>query len=119
MPVKIKPINEIKIRLGIDANGRVQKYFTEQCYKHMDKYVPYDEGNLSTIVDIQPTWITYESEYARYQYLGMRNDGSKPINEANRNRVYHPLASSYWDKKMISAEKEDLEKEMQDYIGGK
>lgn len=117
MPVKIKPISVIKVRLGIDPDGRVQKFLTNTCYKHMDKYVPMDEGNLSTIVDIQPKSITYEMPYARYQYKGMREDGTHIINEANRNRTLHPLATSYWDKKMVSAEMQDVVKEVQDYIG--
>lgn len=111
MPVIMKPTSEIKTRLGIDPNGRVQKFFTNTCYKHMDKYVPFDEGDLSTIVDIQSSWITYEMPYARYQYY--------LVNEENRNRNFHPLATSYWDKHMVSAEMRDIEKEVQDYIGGK
>ena len=113
MPVKIAPANQIKARLGLEVDGRVQKFFTNTCYKHMDKYVPFDEGNLATIVDIQSSWITYEMPYASYQYYGVRKDGTHPINEANRNRNYHPLATSYWDKKMVSAEMQDVVKEVQ------
>ena len=119
MPVTIKPISQIKANLGLKPNGRVQKFFTQTCAIHMDKYVPFDEGNLSTIVDIQPSWITYEMPYAKYQYKGVREDGTHKINEANRNRTYHPLATSYWDKHMVSAEMQDVVKEVQDYIGGK
>ena len=53
MPVNLKPTSEIKARLGLDPNGRVQSFFTNTCYKHMDKYVPMDEGNLRTNVDIE------------------------------------------------------------------
>lgn len=70
MGVVIKPTSVIKVRLGLEPNGRVQKFFTNTCYKHMDKYVPYRDGNLRTIVDIQPDSITYESPYAHAQYVG-------------------------------------------------
>ena len=53
MPVKMKPISVIKARLGIEPNGQVQKFFTNTCYKHMDKYVPLDEGNLRNNVTIR------------------------------------------------------------------
>ena len=76
MPVSIKPTSQIKAKLGIEPNGRVQKFFTNTCYKHMDKYVPMDEGNLRTIVNIEPNYITYESPYAKYQYYGVREDGT-------------------------------------------
>lgn len=114
MPVKMQPTSVIKARLGLEPNGRIQKFFTNTCYKHMDKYVPKDEGNLRTIVDIQPNSITYESPYARYQYYGEREDGShKVINYTT------PGTGPYWDKRMVSSEMQDVVKEVQNYIGGK
>ena len=114
MPVKLKPTSQIKARLGIQPNGRVQKFFTNTCYKHMDKYVPMREGNLRTVVDIQSDSITYESPYAQYQYKGMREDGSRPVKNYTT-----PGTGSYWDRRMVSAEMQDVVKEVQDYIGGK
>lgn len=114
MPVKLKPTSEIKARLGLEPNGRVQKFFTNTCYKHMDKYVPRRDDNLRTIVDIQDDSITYESNYARYQYYGMRKDGSHVVKKYTT-----PGTGSYWDKRMVSAEIQDVVKEVQDYIGGK
>ena len=66
----LKPVSEIKINLGIEPNGRVQKFFTNTCYKHMDKYVPKDAGILREVVDIQADSITYQSPYAHAQYVG-------------------------------------------------
>lgn len=111
MPVKMKPTTQIKARLGLEANGRVQKFFTNTCYKHMDKYVPMDEGNLRTNVDIQDDSITYESPYAHAQYVGFT---SGPV-------VNYTTAGTgpYWDERMVSAEIDDVVKEVQDYIGGK
>ena len=114
MPVKLKPTSVIKARLGIEPNGRVQKYFTKRCYDYMDKYVPQDNGDLRTIVDIQPNSITYEQEYARYQYYGVREDGTHQVQNYTT-----PGTGPYWDKQMVSAEMEDLVKDVQDYVGGK
>ena len=114
MPVKLKPTSVIKARLGLEPNGRVQKFFTNTCYKHMDKYVPQDNGDLRTIVDIQPDSITYESNYARYQYYGVREDGTHQVHNYTT-----PGTGPYWDKRMVSAEMQDVVKEVQDYIGGK
>ena len=114
MPVKLKPTSEIKARLGLEPNGKVQKFFTNTCYKHMDKYVPQRDGNLRTIVDIQADSITYEQEYAKYQYKGISKSG-KPLNYKT------PGTGPYWDKRMVSAEMEQVVQEVQDYInrGGK
>lgn len=118
MPVVMKPTSEIKARLGIEPNGRVQTFFTNTCYKHMDKYVPMSDleskGDLRTIVDIQSDSITYESPYARYQYYGVRADGTHKVKNYTT-----PGTGPYWDKRMVSAEMRDVVKEVQDYIGGK
>ena len=39
MIVKMKPVSVIEARLGIEPNGRVQKFFTNTCYNHMDNKV--------------------------------------------------------------------------------
>lgn len=116
MPVKIQPVSVIKANLGIEPNGRVQKFFTETCYRHMDKYVPMDEGNLRTNVSIANNSITYESPYARYQYYGVREDGSHHVQNYTTAGT-----GTYWDKRMVSAEMQDVAKEVQDYVnrGGK
>jgi len=69
----LKPISEIKANLGIEPNGRAQKFFTNTCYRYMDKYVPKDTGVLREVVNIQPDSITYQSPYAHAQYVGIVN----------------------------------------------
>lgn len=101
MPIKINPTSEIKARLGLEVDGKIQKAFTNNCAKHMDKYVPMDTGQLADY-RIRGTDIIYQQEYAKYQYYGARQDGSRKI--VNRNYSLHPLASSYWDRKMVTAE---------------
>lgn len=120
MSLKMQPTSKIKARLGIEPNGRVQKFFTNTCYKHMDKYVPMSDlesaGNLRTIVDIQPDSITYESLYAEYQYYGMRKDGTHVVKHYTT-----PGTGPYWDRRMVSAEMKDVVEEVQNFVnnGGK
>ena len=133
--MKLKPVNVIKADLGINPGGKVQKFFTDTCKKHMDKYTPYDTGMLRDNVNIETDKITYESPYARYQYYGkkmvMHNGksayyspdygfwserGEKKI-LTNENLNYHtPGTGAYWDKRMVSSEMQDVVKEVQDYI---
>lgn len=114
MSVKMKPTSVIKARLGIEPNGRVQKFFTETCYKHMDKYVPMSNlesaGDLRTIVDIQADHITYQSPYAHAQYVGYTK--GPVVNYTT------PGTGPYWDQRMVSAEMQDVVQEVQDYIDG-
>ena len=140
MSVKMKPVSVIKARLGIEPNGRVQKFFTSTCAKHMDKYVPMRNGDLRSNVDIQADSITYESPYAHYQYEGKKYvmDNGKSAyyspdygfwskkgekkHDSGEKLIYHTAGTGHhWDERMKSAEMQDVIKEVQDYInrGGK
>ena len=110
----LKPISEIKADLGIEPNGKVQKYFTERCYQHMDKYVPKDTGTLRETVVKGTDYIKYNVPYAHAQYIGIVH-GSPVKNYTT------PGTGPYWDKRMVSAEMNDVVKEVQAFInkGGK
>ena len=71
--MKMKPISVIKANLGIEPNGRVQKFFTDTCRRYMDKYIPMDTGMWRQKVDIGTNYISYESPYAHAQYIGVVN----------------------------------------------
>ena len=78
----LRPISEIKADLGIEPNGKVQKYFTERCYQHMDKYVPKDTGALRDTVLKRTDYIKYNMPYAHAQYVGIVH--GTPIKDENR-----------------------------------
>ena len=113
MSVYIDSLGKIKKKLKLDEDGPVQAFMVETCYRHMDKYVPMDIGNLRTVVDINSNSITYESPYAEYQYYGEREDNSHKVENYTT-----PGTGPYWDERMISAEGKDVVKEVQNYIGG-
>lgn len=122
MAFQMNNTSEIKARLGLEPNGRVQKFFTSTCAKHMDKYVPRNEGTLAetVIIDGQPTvnvqadTITYTQLYARYVYNGISKSG-KPLNYQT------PGTGDHWDERMVSAEMHEIIDEVQEYVnrGGK
>ena len=114
MPVKMKPTSVIKARLGIEPNGRVQKFFTNTCYRYMDKYVPKDTGVLRENVTIDSNSITYEQPYAHAQYIGEVNGGTV-VNYTT------PGTGSYWDERMKSADMQNVVAEVQSFVnkGGK
>lgn len=114
MAVEMKPTSVIKARLGLEPNGKVQKFFTNTCYRYMDKYVPKDIGALRETVTIDSNSITYEQSYAHAQYIGEVNGGQVK-------NYTTPGTGPYWDEKMKSAEIEDVIKEVQIFAnrGGK
>jgi hypothetical protein len=137
--VKMKPVSVIKARLGIEPNGRIQKFFTSECAKTMDKYVPYDEGNLADYI-IEGNLIIYQQPYAHYMYEGkvmgpnipIKEDGiitgwfspkdkakhytGKDIDYSKSKARGHNFAGPHWDRRMWSAEKDNIVKRVQNEI---
>ena len=119
--IELNSLNKIIERIGAQPKGPVQKFFTNTCALHMDKYVPARDLILAgTVVqdgvineaNVTEDTITYAQPYARYQYNGERQDGSHKI--VNRTLDKHPLATSYWDRHMVTAEIDDVVDEVQD-----
>lgn len=119
MSVKIKPTSVIKARLGINPKGRVHKFFTAECARQMDRFVPFHKGILAgTVVNggvvtnnVTENTITYDQQYAKVVYYGIRNGKNIIIHKDK-----HADATTYWDKRMWSAKGQDIIKAVQDNI---
>lgn len=109
MAVTIKPTSVILANLKLNPNGEAQRQFTQSCYNHMDKYVPFRPGSglLRTIVDLKPDRIIYQSPYASYQYYGKRKDNTHVIKHWTT-----PGTGPYWNERMKKAEMKKIEKEV-------
>lgn len=107
----LNAISTIKASLGIEPNGRVQKAFTNTCRNHMDKYIPKDTAMLRENITVNIDNIVYKSPYAHAQYIGIVN-GSEVRNYTT------PGTGPYWDKRMVSAEINDVVNEVKRYMGG-
>lgn len=143
MKVTFKPTGVIKVRLGIERYGPVHKNFASNCRDRMNaRYVPKDEENLinTSFVDSNCN-IIYPQPYAHYEFTGKLfvdpNTGkgafyNKDYGFWSRPHVakrptdtslkYHtPGTGPYWNKKMVSAEMDDIVQETEELIrrGGK
>lgn len=103
---------------GRDLN----KHFADLVADYSEEYVPYYEGDLSHYVQTRATedhgTVTYQVPYANAQYTGHWVDANGRehfINEANRCRDFHPLATSYWDKAAWTQYKSVITKELNEY----
>ena len=126
MPVKMAPTSVIKLQLGLEKGGKVEKFATQTCAIHMDKYVPYKEGNLRDY-DIDGNEIIYDTPYAHYMYEGIlyvdpetgsswaRKDVTK-VPTSRKLTFRTPGTGRHWDKRMLSAEKDQVIKEIQEFI---
>lgn len=111
MGIKLKPSKEIISRLQIEEYGPLHKYMAERAMVRMNaKYVPEKNGVLhdTSRVDTSDCSIHYEQQYAGYQYYGQRKDGTHKIVKHTK-----PGTGPYWDKLMMSAEGNDLRKDLE------
>ena len=137
MSVEIKPNSIIEIDLGLEPYGKAHNFFANECISRMNEnYTPFDNGGLvaSSYVDEQCN-IHYDAPYSRYMYYGklmvMENGKgayyspdygfwSKPGAKkflTDRDLIYHKAGTGpYWDKLMVSAEKDEILSVMQDYV---
>lgn len=143
MPVRLKPINIIISDLGLQKSGPVEKFATQTCAIHMDKYVPFDEGNLAKYY-IVGNEIHYDQPYAHYMYEGQvyvdpeYGTGAFPIKDKdgnlkgfysrkgvakvpsgrniNYNKGGHTYAGPRWNERMWSAENGEVIEEIQDFM---
>ena len=115
MSVRVNSLETILKRLNIQRGGPAHAYFTELCYKKMNKFVPMSEGvskgSLRNNVSLTTDSITYESPYASYQFYGRRRDGTHVIKHWTT-----PGTGPRWDKRMISVDINDIAKEVGNYV---
>lgn len=139
--VNMKPISEIETGLGIQNGGPAHAYFTERCADYMREFMPYNEGYLSEKNVVKTVdEITYNSPYAHYMYEGKVMGPNIPIEKtgdlvtkwiSKKPKYYtgkdidysksqaqagHTYAGPYWDKRMWSARKEQIEEEVTKFI---
>ncbi|MGI6068910.1 MAG: minor capsid protein [Blautia sp.] len=138
-----KPL--IKIASEVTGGRDGQLFFANEAARFMDPYVPADNLVLSQKIEItadeKKGVIHYDNPYAHYQWEGelyvdpktgkgafydgerfwSRPDtakvpSGKPLHYSN---FRHPLATSHWDKAMMTARKSDLVRSLNDYLKGR
>ena len=134
---KMNPTSVIKAKLGVNPDGKVQKYFVNRVAQRMDRYVPIRDGNLRKYV-IDGNLIIYNQPYAHYMYKGevygpnipifkdgvivrwispkQKHPTGRPIDYSQSIARGHEYAGPYWDQRMWSAEKDELAKEIQKFV---
>lgn len=138
---EMQPIAQILKNHGLDSNGRVQLYVTNMVNRRLSRYMPFRSGALATKLKYvaSPTEIVVVAPYARYQYYGkvMVNaaTGKGPAlipdvgyrfpkgsnlmvtdRDLEYDRTKNPEAGPFWDRRLMSKEKAQMVKEVQDYI---
>lgn len=96
---------------GLNPNGKAQKYFTNQCINHMDKYIPYRRGGLKNTRIANIDNVVYEMPYARRQFYTNRGNGIDGINHGG-------LRGPHWSNRMWNSEGDEILRDLAELVGG-
>lgn len=125
--------------IGICPDGKVQKIFTSECVKRMDRYTPFDSGILKNTVEVGKDYAIYRTPYARNMYYGIvmvdpvtkaagfkTQDGwksRKGVKKIPSDREYSygngNKRGKLWDRRMWENEKDVITHNVKKAIGGK
>ena len=98
-------------QLMLDINTK----FAFRC----NPYVPYETGKLSS-VNVTKTGVSYNAPYARYQYEGINRYTGGPLHyNPPTHPIFHPLACSHWDQKMLEVEGDNFRADCEELIDRK
>lgn len=123
-------VNNLAGRIKGYIDDKVQRAFTSECARRMDKYIPFSQGTLRGSVDVQKDYVEYRVPYARYQYYGklmvdpITHKGaffnpefgfwSRPKTPKLLTDIsLHQNGFPYWDKEMWQHEGEIICKEIE------
>lgn len=93
--------NKIIDKYGIQKGGNTQLWFANNCFRRMQKYVPFKSGALSTTVTVRSGSVTYEQKYAEIQFKTNKGKG---------------IRGKQWHNRMITAERDVLTREAKKYM---
>ena len=101
MIVNLPSVGKARQLLGVDKDGRVQKYVTESVFKRLKPYIPKRSGVLRSNARIASnTKITVSGVYARAQFFGVTKSG-KPFDYGILGGA---KAGSHWDRRLVADE---------------
>lgn len=111
--IEINSTDNILAKRKLGENGEAQEFFTKECAKAMNPYVPFKSGTLKDLdVKTNVDNIVYYAPYARKQYYENKGNG---IGGVNRNGQRGKL----WDKRAWSDHRDEIINKVADFVGGK
>lgn len=114
--VQIDPPKNVARRLGLDAKGDVQRFWTATVLRRIQRYMPYRTGETIKLTiaqtDINKPEIVTDEPQARTLFNGVNKSG-RPLNYT---RTKNPQAGPHWDNALTAAEMPVMQQELQAYI---
>ena len=111
--IKMDDTGKILLRRHLNKDGQAQEYFTKECAKWMNNYVPFDTGRLKDMmVELQTSKIIYNAPYAKKQYYTNKGNGKNGTSNGG-------LRGKMWDKRMWNDKGNDIIQSVAQFVGGR
>lgn len=125
--VKMNSVNKIIKDHGLDSNGRATRFLRDEADRLMNQFIPMDNGMLRRNKTYpNASTIKYASPYAHYQYTGKlmltksgssyAKKGEKKFYTSKKLKYHTSGTGDHWDKLMLQRHRNDLTKDVQNYI---
>lgn len=140
--VDMAPVSAVMKRLGVTAQGDVQRFHTANVRRRIQKYMPYRSGATIKLMIVQSPvdepFIHVDVPFARVLYYGKvmvdpvthaagfltphgwRSRKGVPKVASDRDIEYdktkNPQAGPFWDCHLMAAEGAVMRQELQDYV---
>lgn len=105
---------------GLGATNKARKYLASEVVRLSDPYVPMQQGLLKNTRTIAAngSQIVYTQPYAHYQYYGEVMAGRAPKSYTGRKLKYNgaPMRGARWVERMLADKREEIEKNVENYI---
>ena len=125
--VKINKTSQILKDHGLNEDGRVVKFLRDDADRLMNSFIPMDNGMLRRNKAYPNNHsIKYNSPYSKYQYYGKlmltksgsswAKKGEKKFETGKKLKYHTSGTGAKWDKLMLQRRKNDLIKDVENYI---
>ena len=91
---------EVAKKLGVDKDGDVQNFVTDEIMRNLPDFMPRDSGKLiNSMRKRHKSAIRIETPYARFLFFGKTASGA-PVDYSAQN---NPQGGPNWDRRMVAA----------------
>jgi len=113
MKVIMNNIDTILKKRRLNKGGPAQIFFTKECAKAMNNFIPLQTGRLKDMsIEIGVDFVAYTTPYARKQFYANAGNGKGGMNVGGQR-------GKRWDKRMWISKGSSIVKKTADYVGGR
>ena len=113
MKVIMDNVDTILAKRRLKKGGPAQIFFTKECAKAMNNFIPLQTGRLKDMsVEIGVDFVAYTTPYARKQFYTNSGNGKGGENNGGQR-------GKRWEKKMWISKGSSIVKVVAKYVGGK